>query len=289
MWFVFAFAAAIFATLERTLMKSAVVTATDRTIVYTRYLVASGIAVGMLLFIPVPSIAPAFYPSALFGCLADVAAIVFMSRSLRHSSMSRVVPLLSFTPVFLLFSGFIVLGETPSLLGIIGVVIVVSGSYVLHIERSQQSLWQPLHLLLQDRGARYMFITAFCFSIAVPFFKNAILHSSALFALGTTLPFSTLLLSVYHLIFRRRSLGEILPNAASMKSLITLGVTVFCVALSVNLAFTTGLVSYVVSIKRLSILFNIIVGFLFFQEKRLLQNLSAGGIMILGAILILLH
>ena len=270
-------------------MKSAVVNATDRTIVYTRYLVASGIAVVMLLFIPIPPIEPAFYPSALLGCLADVTAIVFMSRSLRHAPMSRVVPLLSFTPVFLLFTGFLVLGEAPSLLGVLGVVIVVSGSYILHIESTQQSFWEPLRLLFRDTGARYMFITAFCFSIAVPFFKNAILHSSALFTLGTTLPFSTLLLSVYHLLFRGRILREILPNAASVKPLITLGIVVFCVALSVNLAFITGLVSYVVSIKRLSILFNILLGFLFFQEKRLAQNLSAGGIMILGAILILLH
>jgi len=165
----------------------------------------------------------------------------------------------------------------------------VAGSYLFHVESSRQSFWQPFRMMFQDKGSRYMLGTAFGFSLAIPFFKNAILNSSALFALGVTLSFSTLLLLTYHLLLRRRSLNDILPGKQARKILIGLGVTVFCVALSVNLAFTTGLVSYVVSIKRLSILLNIVIGFLFFQEQGLRRNLSAGGIMLLGALLILMH
>lgn len=289
MWAVFAAAAALFAALERTLMKGAVDVASDRVIVFTRYAVAAVIAMVMLLFVKIPTVRPGFYPSAFLGCLADVTAIVFMSRALRFSSMSRVVPLLSFTPVFLLLTGFLILGELPSLIGILGVIIVVFGSYLFHVESSHQSLWQPFRLMFRDKGARYMTGTAAGFSLAIPFFKNAILHSSALFTLGVTLSFSTLLLLGYHLIFRRRSLRDLLPGKPARKILVGLGVTVFCVALSVNLAFLNGLVSYVISIKRLSILLNIVIGFLFFKEQGLVRNLSAGGIMLLGALIILLH
>lgn len=289
MWSLFAVAAAFFAALERTLMKGAVDVASDRVIVFTRYGVAALIAVVMLFFVDIPTVHPMFYPSAFLGCFADVTAIVFMSRALRLSQMSRVVPLLSFTPVFLLLTGFVILGELPSLIGVVGVVIVVIGSYLFHVESSRQSIWLPFRMMFQDKGARYMVGTAFGFSLAIPLFKNAILNSSALFTLGVTLSFSTTLLLIYHLIVRKRPLKDILPGKQSRKILIGLGVTVFCVALSVNLAFTTGLVSYVVSIKRLSILLNIVIGFVFFQEQHLFRNLSAGSIMLVGALLILLH
>ncbi len=289
MWIVFAFSAAVFAALERTLMKGAGSVAADRTIVYSRYLIAAAIAILLLFFIRIPDITPVFYPSAVLACTADVLGIVFMSRALRYSDMGRVVPLLSFTPVFLLATSFVLLGEIPSLPGVIGVLIVVSGSYILHIESTRQSIWKPFQLLLKDKGARYMFATAFFFSLSAPFFKKALLNSSALFTLAVTLPFSTLLLTGYHLLFRGRSFRDILPNKASGYQLFGLGITVFFVALSVNLAFESGLVSYVVSIKRLSILLNIIIGVIFFQEKRMGRNLSAGTIMIAGAILILLN
>ncbi len=289
MWVVYALAAAFFAGVNRTLMKAATPTTTDRAIVFSRYILAAVPAVSLLFFIDIPSIDPLFYPYAVLACLADVSAIVFLSRGLRYSDMSRSVPLLSFTPVFLLLTGFIILGEVPSFLGVLGVLIVVSGSYLLNIENNQHSVLQPFRLILRDRGARYMLGAAAWFSLTAPFFKQAILRTSPLFTLAVTLPFSTMLLAVHHLVRRKRHIRELLPGQENWKLLLLLGGSVFGVALSINLAINEGLVSYAISIKRLSILINILFGFLLFGEKRLMQNLSAGMVMIAGAILILLN
>mgnify|MGYP006277666779 CR=1 FL=1 len=289
MWVAYALAAAFFAGLNRTLMKAATSTTTDRAIVYSRYLLAAVPAALLLAFIEIPRIDPLFYPFAVLACISDVTAIVFMSRGLRLSDMSRTVPLLSFTPVFLLLTGFIILGEIPSFLGLVGVLVVVAGSYLLHIERNQQSLLDPFRMILQNRGARYMLGAAACFSLTAPFFKQAILRTSPLFTLAVTLPFSTVLLSVHHLVRKKRDIRELLPGPQDWKILLLLGCSVFGVALSINLAINEGLVSYAISIKRLSILINILFGALIFGEKRFLQSLSAGVVMIAGAILILIH
>jgi len=134
-----------------------------------------------------------------------------------------------------------------------------------------------------------MLATAACFSLTAPFFKQAILRSSPLFTLAVTLPFSTSILAAYHLLFKKRHIRELLPGSENWKLLVILGISVFGVAFSINMAISTGLVSYAISIKRMSILLNILFGYLFFGEKRLLQNLSAGAVMIAGAVLILLH
>jgi uncharacterized membrane protein len=91
---------------------------------------------------------------------------------------------------------------------------------------------------------------------------------------------------IYQL-FRRRTITNLLPEKDNLKTLLFLGASVFIVAYSTNLAFSTGLVSYVISIKRLSIFFNILIGFFFFKEQNLGRNLLAAAIMIAGATIII--
>jgi len=54
------------------------------------------------------------------------------------------------------------------------------------------------------------------------------------------------------------------------------------------LAINLTLVAYVISIKRLSIIFSVIFGFLLFKEKGFKERLTGAIIMVLGVILITL-
>ena len=48
------------------------------------------------------------------------------------------------------------------------------------------------------------------------------------------------------------------------------------------------LVSYVIAIKRLSIVFGVLFGYLIFKEKNIKERLAGASIMVAGAVLILL-
>ena len=182
-------------------------------------------------------------------------------------------------------TGFVALGEFPSLLGLIGIFVIVFGVYCLRIERNQRSLLEPFRLSFRDRGARYMLGTAALFSLTGVFYKSAILSSSPFFALSVGMPLSALLLLIFQII-TGNSIGKIIPSRRSLKPLFILGISTFFVAITVNIALSMSLVSYVGAIKRTSILFNIILGALFLHEEDLRRNLAAAGIIVAGVWLI---
>jgi len=267
-------------------MKRASVHVTDQAIVLWRNAFAAVPALVLVIFIEKPVIGTPFYYAIPIACTVDVFAIAFMSKALRSSTMGRTVPMLSFTPVFLLLTSWLILGEFPTIPGLIGVFTVVGGSYYLGRRGAPSHLLEPFFLMFRDIGTRYMLGAAACFSIAGPYFKEAVMNSSPQFALAFSLPLSSVLALGYHLL-SGGNLKNTLPKRGNIH-LILLGLSVFGVALCTNLAFEIGLTSYVVSIKRLSIVFNILIGAYFLGEEELGKNLGAAAVMVGGAVLIAL-
>lgn len=284
-WFVLATISAFGAAATRLIIKCIPDERTE-TVLFSRYFFAMFPGLLLLSFFGVPEIKWSFYPAALIACAADVVAIRFMISSLAASDMSRTVPLLALTPVFVLMTGFILLGETPSKAGLAGVFLVVAGSYALNASFRQSGIFVPFKLLFDHRGARHMLLTAFLFSIATPCFKITVLSSSPVFAMAFTICLSAAMVFAYSKLrgapvsFPRRS-----PRLAV---LVLLGLSLFVVALAVNYALETGMTSYVISVKRLSILFSALLGVIVLRESRGLQNVLSGSIMVAGAVIIAL-
>lgn len=286
MWILFAIGGAFFAALNRTVMKLAGDRTSQQTIVFSRYFYGSFPALLLLLIVGIPEIQPAFYPAIFGAVVADLFAIAFMSMALHLSSMARAVPILAFTPVFLLITGQLLLGEFPSPIGLLGVLVIVAGSYWLAEERAQgDSLTEPLRMLFKDKGVLCMLGAALGFSIAGPLFKTAVLNSSPYLCLAVSLPLGSVIYGAY-IGLKERSFQTIIPEKQNVRLLILLGIGVFGVALTTNWAFLTGLTSYVVSVKRLSILFNIMLGSLIFKEQDIKRYFLAGSIMVGGTVII---
>ena len=75
-------------------------------------------------------------PTFLVYLVLDVVLITCVMwlyfRALQISPLSLCIPFLAFTPVFLIPTGFVLLGEAPSPLKLLGVVLIVVGSMVMH-------------------------------------------------------------------------------------------------------------------------------------------------------------
>ncbi|MFW6457695.1 MAG: EamA family transporter [Planctomycetota bacterium] len=287
MWIIYALFSAFAAAGSRAFIKSAGKNATNMSIVFCRSAIGALLAWILIAFTGLPLVKSGFYLAVIAGCAFDVTAILCMSRALQSGSMAKSVPLLSFTPAFLLITGELILGETATMQGIIGVLVIVVGSYFLHVQPDTKSILQPIKLLFSRSSARLMLLCSLFFGFTGPFFKRAIQLSDPFFAMAASLTISTLLMALLQLA-RRNSVVDLLPTHSNWRALIGVGIAVFFVALSVNLALDTGLVSYVISLKRLGILVNIAIGAVFFGEKDLLHNLLAGGTMVAGAALITL-
>ena len=105
-----------------------------------KYLTAFGFSFVALFFIAplaylegLPELSLNFF-LALSACALTYggSAILFLS-ALKHSDLSLVIPLLTFSPLFHLAVSPIMVGEFPSMIGLVGVVLIVVGSYVLNL------------------------------------------------------------------------------------------------------------------------------------------------------------
>jgi uncharacterized membrane protein len=59
-------------------------------------------------------------------------------------------------------------------------------------------------------------------------------------------------------------------------------------AISINYAYSMQIVPYIISIKRMSIIFIVISGAIVFREPNIGQRLCGAGLMVIGAVIILL-
>jgi len=259
---------------------------TDKAVIlYAKYLFVCVFCLLLVLFTGVPEIKPVFYGYAFIGSIIDVVAAWCFLNAIASSQLAKTFPLVAVSPIFLLGTSFVILGEVPSLLGLTGILLIVCGAYLLRAESAAVGVLEPVRLLLKEKGSRHMLMAALLFSFLAPFFKKAILNSSPFFALAITQGLSTLFLTVYHL--RTRMLGNLYRKImGNYKLLLGAGISTFLACVTFFAAFQLGLASYVVSVKRTSILFTIILGYIFFKEDHLVRSLVVGSIMVLGIFLV---
>ena len=114
--------------------------------------------------------------------------------------------MLSFTPVILTGTSYILLHEVPSLSGFAGICIIVSGSYVLNISAEDEHFLDPVKSMLRNQGSWYMLIVALLFAVSINFDKIAMLNSDPFFGMALTviaIGVAFVIMSAYSLISGR--------------------------------------------------------------------------------------
>lgn len=220
----------------------------------------------------------------LFGSgIINVYATVIYMKALSEGEISNVMPMLSFTPLFLLITGPLMTGELPHLLGIFGVVLIVVGSYLLNLSLSKGDIFAPLKSIIRNKGTQLMFIVAFIWSFSANFDKISLNASSALqhIIFVNILVFS--FLSVYLFIFRKGSISLAFKHRKYLLiiSSFTTGSFIFHMT-----ALSLTFVAYVVAIKRLSGVISVVLGNIYLNEQNLRERLLGSIIMFIGVLLI---
>jgi drug/metabolite transporter (DMT)-like permease len=238
----------------------------------------------LLLVIDIPPLEAGFWWALLVsGGINVVTAILYM-RAIRLSDLSITVPMVSFTPLFLLLTSPLLLGESPEPEGIVGIVLIVLGSYLLNLHRRDQGFWTPFRALLSEPGPRLMLLVALLWSITANVDKIGLQHSSpVLWAIAVNIVIACGLAPV--ILYRRAmGLGRIRGN------LVLLSATGFCGAmtsLSQMTAISLTLVPHVIAIKRTSTLLSVVWGHFLFRESGFRKRLAGSAVMLAGVLLIL--
>ena len=232
-----------------------------------------------LVFTEIPSVDSSFFLLVVGAGGLVTAGWILYIRALSVSDMSLTVPIVSFSPLFLLVLAPLFLGEFPSPLGILGVSLIVSGTYVLGVSRASSGLFGPFRALMREAGPRLMLMAAVVFSFVAVFEKAGITRSSAiLFVFSENLFAALVMIPIVYL--RHRS--GFLEARTNWRILVPIGFCVAMMFLCQSNAMRLGPVAYVVAIKRLSVLFSVIAGGVLLGEKQLSTRLAGSAVIVCG-------
>jgi drug/metabolite transporter (DMT)-like permease len=235
----------------------------------------------------VPRPAPGFY-SAIFTALPlEILAQILYMQALRLSPLSIVAPLLSLSPVFMLIIPFLLIGERISLTSGIGVVLIAAGAYSLNAGTAKRGILEPFRALLRERGALYMCMVAFLFSITATLSKKAIMLSSPFHYMAVYWTCLVIVMTPILAVTYRGRWREILNEGTIKKSLLPALLFVTAV-IAAAFALSLAKVTYVTAVKRLSVLFSIVLGGTILKEGAFRERLAGGALMVSGFALIVL-
>jgi drug/metabolite transporter (DMT)-like permease len=238
-----------------------------------------------LVGVPRPS--PGFYTAIFCALPLEILAQILYMQALRLSPLSLVAPLLSLSPLFMLLVPFLLIGEKIGIPGGAGVLLIAAGAYVLNAGAARTGVLEPFRVLLRERGAIYMCLVAILFSFTATLSKKAITLSSPLHYMAvywTCLVLGMMPLTVWT--YRGRW-GEALEEGAVRKALLP---AMFFVSAVVAAAFAMSIakVTYVTTIKRLSVLFSIALAGAVLKEESIRERFAGALLMLTGFSLIVL-
>ncbi len=234
-------------------------------------------------FVPVPSLDATFYWYFLISLPLNFFPFFIYMKAIQESPLSLTLPYLAFTPAFMILTGYVFLGEMPNGWGLAGIVITCIGGYVLNLESGRHSILAPVKAVFKETGSWLMLIVALIFSFSAAIGKKCIIHSSPLFF---TMTFFAVLSFVSVLVLL--ILGKIRLRTFRddwVKGMVA-GLLLFVHALAHGFAISMIKASYMISVKRLSVLIGIVYGRLFFKEKQMAIRLVGASLMVAGAVLI---
>jgi drug/metabolite transporter (DMT)-like permease len=269
------------------LTKKALASHNEYLIAWLRLLLTLPLLLVPLAFIPVPTLGKDFYSAVLIALPLETAATLFYIRALKVSPLSLTLPFLAFTPVFLLIIPFLLLGERITLAGGIGILLIAAGSYTLNLGEARKGFLAPFRAIRRERGALYMIIVAFLYSITSTLGKKAIAASSPLFFAACYFPAVVLLLTPFAIYYGRQEMKGMKKNHALRSAL--LPAFFYAVMLITHMiAISMAPVAYMISIKRLSLLIGVFYGHLLFKEKGIRERPLGTVLMLAGVVLITL-
>jgi drug/metabolite transporter (DMT)-like permease len=237
----------------------------------------------------IAALRPAPIPEFLIYLTIDVLLITVVMwlyfRALQISPLSMCVPFLSFTPVFLIPTGFIILGELPLPSKAFGVALIVAGSLAMHRRLFAQGWLAPARAVIREKGSRYMLLVSLIFSVTNTVDKKLVTMSDIFteaFAYG-------LGLSISFWIMGRVQRSDFAAAVHGNWKWISLAAALDAVSLLFQLAsYAYIAVVITVSIKRAGIVLSVLAGWLFFHERNITDKVIAASVMFCGVLILYL-
>lgn len=239
------------------------------------------------MFVTVPSLDRTFYYAVAAALPLEIAASLMYIRAIQVSPLSLTIPFLALTPAYAMFFSYVMLGETPSPVGGLGVALICIGAYMLNMHTIRGGgLFAPFRAVAREPGSMMMMAVAAIYALTSNLGKLAILHSSPVFFAASYWTLYCVLLAPAVFLVDRRALPTGRQARPLLAAFVPIGLAQGAMILSHMYAISLTQVSYMVAVKRTSLLFAIGFGYFMFGEKNISERLAGSAVMIAGLALI---
>jgi len=204
---------------------------------------------------------------------------LFLTSAYKEGDLSHVYPIMRSSPALVLVMAILFLGEQVSFQGVAGILLVAVGVYIINMKQiSSQELLAPLKAIAHDRSTKFAFLTLISVAIYSVIDKMAVNHIHPVLFAFFHLLFGMCYYTPY--IFFTKNIAKIKKEWNSGPGRIIMSGIIGIVGYALILiAFTIERVSYIVSLRQVSVVFAVLMGSYFLKEKH-------GGIRLAGALII---
>ncbi|MEK7308591.1 MAG: DMT family transporter [Nitrospirota bacterium] len=285
MWIIYALLTAFLLATSDALTKRVLASRDEYFVAWARLVFALPVFLICLLIVDIPHLNKNFWIATLCALPLEIITIILYTKALKISPISLTMPFLALTPLFLILTSYLIVGEKVSLTGSIGILLIAAGSYALNINKAKDSLIAPVKAIFKEKGSVMMIIVAFIFSLTSSLGKMAIENSSPVF-FGSF--YFLLITFLFTPIAMAKNKNKIAITKKDIIPLIPIGIIYSLMIIFNMYAMSLTKVAYMISVKRTSLLFSIFYGFLLFKEEKIRERALGGIIMFAGFVLIVL-
>lgn len=257
----------------------------EETVAFLKWGGAALFLLPILPFIEIPALDRTFWLVTILAIPLEATAIIFYMRAIKLSPLSLTVPFLALTPIFLIVTSFVMLGESPDDSGFAGIFLIAVGAYLLNIKDIKGGLWEPIKAIFREKGPIFMIAVALIYSITSNLGKIAVLHSSPLFFAVIYSLLLSLVLFIYAVLR-----GNSPATPIKKRPLLSISTGFFYGIMIISHFFAIRMieVSYMISVKRTSMIFAVFYGYILFKEKNIGERILGTSVMLGGVVLITL-
>jgi drug/metabolite transporter (DMT)-like permease len=251
---------------------------------FITYLALSLVCVTIAINVHWQQLPDQFWLYSILGGIVGALGNGFLTRALQTGDLSVLGPINSYKSVVGIVVGIILLGEVPNGWGLLGIVIIIWGSYFV-LDTTEERFSAAL---LKRREIQFRIWAMILTAVEAVFVKKVILASSATIAFMSWCWFgaffSALLLAAYRLKLKHeiRKIGK-----ASFGKYALLVICIGTMQLTTNYVFDHIPVGYALSFFQLSTIVSVLLGHKIFKEQDIRKKLIGSAIMIAGSIIII--
>jgi len=204
------------------------------------------------------------------------------SYALKISPISLCVPFTAFAPIFTLGTGYMVLGELPTIVGLLGIGMIVIGGLLMHRRFFASGSTALINAFTREKGIRCMLLSVMIAAVFSPIEKQLILMSDSLttafaYGMGTMIAFWLLCKA------KRVDIMEVMRQRPGSAILSGLSDALQMLAQFIAVVYLPVVIT--MCIKRAGIVLTVLAGWLIFRERDITDRLIGSSAMVGGIVL----